>query len=208
MTDQDDRGVAIPADDDAEGREAEAALYGRLDALGIAWTHHYHPPMRTVADSRALRGEMPGLHLKNMFLKEKKGGFWLVSCLEDRQFRIRDLERAVGAKGTSFGKPDLLWETLGVRPGAVTPFAVMNAAPGAIRLVLDAALVDAPVINAHPMHNRATTAFAWEGLYRFLDALDHLPQIVDFAPIEAASAAAAEAAGHGSGRTAPAGAGR
>lgn len=176
-----------------EGRSAEAALYARFEALGIDWVHHDHPPMFTVADSQAIRGEMPGAHVKNMFLKEKKGGLWLVTCLEERQFRIRDLERAMGAKGTSFGKPELLWEVLGVRPGAVTPFAMINAAPGTIRLVLDAALASQDMINAHPLHNRASTAVGWADLLRFLDDLGHAPLMLDLDAVEAASRAAAAA---------------
>ncbi|MEM7498446.1 MAG: prolyl-tRNA synthetase associated domain-containing protein [Pseudomonadota bacterium] len=171
----------------------EAGLYALFDRLGIGYAHHTHPPLHTVEESRALRGSLPGAHVKNMFLAEKKGGLWLVTCLEDRQIRIRDLERAVGAKNTSFGKPDRLWEALGVLPGAVTPFAL--AAPGAaeVRFVLDAAIMEHELVNAHPLHNEATTAIATADLSRFLAHTGHEPLMLDFAPLEEAARAHAAA---------------
>ena len=166
----------------------EAALLARLDALGIGWTRHALPPLFTVEDSRALRGDLPGLHVKNMFLKEKKGGLWLVTCREDRRVRIRDLEREIGAKNTSFGKPELLWEALGVLPGAVTPFAALNDRQGRVRLVLDRAVLETEIVNAHPLHNEATIAVSPEGLVRFLEDTGHAPLTVDFDALEARAA--------------------
>ncbi|MEO1467445.1 MAG: prolyl-tRNA synthetase associated domain-containing protein [Pseudomonadota bacterium] len=181
----DDPGEDVATAVVAEERAAEVALYALFRALSIAWTHYDHPPMGTVADSVALRGSQPGAHVKNMFLKEKKGGLWLVTCLEDREIRIRDLEKAIGAKGSSFGKPDLLFETLGVRPGAVTPFALMAPGAGAVRFVLDQAIDAHDVMNAHPMHNRATTAIAVADFARFLDHLGREALRVDFDALEA-----------------------
>lgn len=168
---------------------SDAAFYALLAELAIAFDHHEHPPVFTVAESQKLCGEIPGAHVKNMFLKEKKGGLWLVTCLEDRTFRIRDLERAIGAKGCSFGKPDLLWETLGVRPGSVTPFAAMNDTAGNVRVVLDSALLEADRVNAHPLRNDATTSIAPNDLVTFLRHTGHEPAVVDFAPLEALESA-------------------
>lgn len=173
----------------------EAEFYAFLREHGISWEHHTHPPLFTVSDSQSLRGELPGAHCKNMFLKEKKGGLWLVTCLEHRQIRIRDLEREIGAKGCSFGKEDLLWEVLGVRPGAVTPFAAMNDPEGRVRVVLDRQMMAETVINAHPLHNEATTAIVTADLRRFFALTGHVPIDVDFDALEAKAAArAAESA--------------
>ena len=161
------------------------ALYAYLEAEGIPYAHHEHPPLFTVADSQALRGELPGLHIKNMFLKEKKGGLWLVSCREDREIRIRDLEREIGAKNCSFGKPELLEEALGVKPGAVTPFAALNDREGRVQVVLDQAIAEAEIVNAHPLHNEATTGIAAADLVRFLEVTGHPPRLVDFDRLEA-----------------------
>ncbi|MEO1317092.1 MAG: prolyl-tRNA synthetase associated domain-containing protein [Pseudomonadota bacterium] len=179
--------------DGAETKIGQDGLYVLFERLGIAYTHHEHPPLHTVEESRELRGEMPGAHVKNMFLKAKKGGLALVTCLEDRQIRIRDLERAIGLKDCSFGKPDLLWETLGVRPGAVTPFALVNVSPGDIRFVLDEALTAQDLLNAHPLQNEATTAISSADFTRFLAHTGHDALILDFAPLEEAARAHAAA---------------
>jgi Ala-tRNA(Pro) deacylase len=173
---------------DEDRPQDEAALLARLEALGIDWAYHAHPPLFTVEDSRALRGDLPGLHVKNMFLKEKKGGLWLVTCREDRRIRIRDLEREIGARNTSFGKPELLREALGVSPGAVTPFAAINDAEGRVRVVLDRAVLAAEIVNAHPLHNEATIAVSPQGLVRFLEDTGHTPLTVDFDALEARAA--------------------
>lgn len=168
----------------------EAELYAFLRELGVTWRHHTHPPLRTVEESRALRGEMPGAHVKNMFLKDKRGGLYLATCLEDRRIRIRDLERAVGAKGMSFGKPDLLAEVLGVLPGAVTPFALLNDRERRVRFLIDEALRAHDLVNVHPLHNEATTAIALADLDRFLAATGHAAEPVDFDRLEALAAEA------------------
>ena len=168
--------------EDAPAGEAE--LYAYLGANGIAWRHHTHPALHTVAESRELRGELPGAHVKNMFMKDKKGRIVLATCLEDRQIRIRDLEREIGAKGLSFGKPELLWEVLGVRPGAVTPFGLMNDHEGRVTTVLDAGILEHETVNAHPLHNEATTAISTPDLLRFLELTGHAPRIVDFDRLE------------------------
>lgn len=168
-----------------EDRKAgEAELYAFLTRHGIAYAHHTHPPLFTVEESRALRGELPGGHVKNMFMKDKKGTVWLATCLEDRQIRIRDLEKEIGAKGLSFGREELLWEVLGVRPGAVTPFGLINDREHRVRVVLDRGLLAHDPLNFHPLHNEATTAVSREGFLKFLSLTGHEPLFVDFDRLE------------------------
>lgn len=184
--------MADDMQDGAGAKKGEAELYALFREHAIAWRHHTHPPLFTVEDSRALRGELPGAHVKNMFMKEKKGGIWLATCLEHRRIRIRDLEREVGARGLSFGKPDLLWEALGVRPGAVTPFGLINDADRRVRVVLDRQMLEIDPVNAHPLHNEATTAVSPGDLIRFLEITGHAPRIVDFDALEALERARAD----------------
>ena len=165
--------------------KGEAELYALFREHGIGWTHHTHPALHTVEESRALRGDLPGAHVKNMFLKDRKGQLWLVTCLEDRQIRIRDLEREIGAQKCSFGKPELLWEVLGLRPGAVSPFGLVNDPAHRVRVVLDRQMLDRDPINAHPLHNEATTAIAMADFRRFLALTGHEPLLVDFDALEA-----------------------
>ncbi|MEM7177455.1 MAG: prolyl-tRNA synthetase associated domain-containing protein [Pseudomonadota bacterium] len=172
--------------DHAEKQMAgEAELYALLHAHGIVWTHNTHPPLFTVEDSKALRGDLPGAHVKNMFLKDKKGGLWLVTCLEHRRIRIRDLEKQIGARKASFGKPELLWETLGIRPGAVSPFGLINDPGHQVRVVLDQQMLAIDPINAHPLHNEATTSLSSADFRRFFEITGHDPIVVDFDALEA-----------------------
>ena len=160
----------------------ERPLMQRLDALGIATRTVRHPPLHTVEESKALRGDLPGGHIKNLFLRDKKRTMWLLSAPENKAVDLKALRRKLGAKGTlSCGSAELLDDALGVQPGAVTPFAVMNDAAGAVTMVLDRDVLAQAPVNAHPLHNCATTAIAPPDLIRFLAACGHAPIIVDIA---------------------------
>src|SRR3974390_3079798 len=122
-------------------------LFALLDRLGIAHRTVTHVPLFTVEQSRALRGSIPGAHTKNLFLKDKKGALVLLTALEDASIELKSLHRRLGAVGRfSFGSADLLRETLGVEPGAVTPLAVMNDRDCRVSIVLDADLFSHDVL--------------------------------------------------------------
>ena len=161
-------------------KTGEVALLQRLVDLGIPHENHRHPPLMTVDDSKSLRGNLPGGHIKNLFLRDKKKALFLVTVDEDRTVDLKSLRHRLGARGNlSFGSPDLLTETLGVLPGAVTPFAVMNDTEGRVMAFLDGSLLNHDLINAHPLHNEATTALAPGELVRFMRACGHNPEILD-----------------------------
>jgi len=160
--------------------EIETPLFDRLDGLDIAHETHRHPPLHTVEESRALRGDLPGTHIKNLFLRDKKRSLWLVTVLEARAVDLKALRHVLGAKGNlSFGSAELLAEALGVEPGAVTPFAVLNDVDHRVTMALDRGVLDADPVNAHPLHNAATTAIAGRDLLRFLEACGHPPLLLD-----------------------------
>jgi Ala-tRNA(Pro) deacylase len=163
---------------------SEVDLYALFDAHGISYEHHVHPPLHTVEESKALRGDIRGAHVKNMFLKDKKGQFWLVTCLEHRNIRIRDLEKKLSTSKASFGKPEALWEMMGIRPGAVSPFGLINDPDHAIRVVLDKQMLEIDPISAHPLHNEATTTISATDFRRFFEITGHTPEIVDFDALE------------------------
>ncbi|MHA1536080.1 MAG: prolyl-tRNA synthetase associated domain-containing protein [Alphaproteobacteria bacterium] len=155
-------------------------LLSRLDSLGIETATHRHPPLFTVEDSKRRRGNLPGGHCKSLFLKDKKGRLWLFVALEDREVDIKALRRILGAKGSlSFGKPELLLEVLGVTPGSVTPFALINDGDKRITIVLDKAMLERDPLNYHPLTNEATTAIAGQDLLRFIEDCGHQPVILD-----------------------------
>ena len=154
-------------------------LFAFLDRLGIAHETVTHPPLFTVEESRILRGQIAGGHSKNLFLRDKKGVLFLVSALEDAAIELKSLHRSLGASGRfSFGSADLMRETLGIEPGAVTPFAVLNDTAGRVNVVLDAAMMGHARLNFHPLRNTMTTTIARDDLVRFLTETGHPPRIV------------------------------
>ncbi len=161
-------------------QDMEAPLLARLNALDIEVEIHRHPPLHTVAESRELRGTLPGGHIKNLFLRDKKRNQWLVTVLEDAAVDLKALRHSLGARGNlSFGNADLLSSSLGVAPGSVTPFAVINDMDGVVSMVLDQGILDHDPINAHPLHNAATAAIARDDLLRFLTDCGHPPELID-----------------------------
>ncbi len=154
----------------------------RLAHLGIDTTIHRHPPLHTVAESKQLRGTLPGAHIKNLFLRDKKRTLWLATVLEDRAVDLKRLRTELGARGNlSFGSAELLAQALGVAPGAVTPLAVLNDPTQRVQLVFDRDVLANSPVNAHPLHNQATIAIAPDDLLRFVRDCGHEPQILDFA---------------------------
>jgi len=154
-------------------------LFARLDAIGIAHRTYSHPPVFTVAEAVALRGQLPGGHCKSLFLKDKKGGLWLVVALEERRIDLKRLADALGAPRFSFGNADLLFGVLGVRPGSVTPFALANDTAQRVAVVLDRFMLEHDPLNYHPLENDRTTAIAPGDLLRFIEACGRRPRLVD-----------------------------
>jgi Ala-tRNA(Pro) deacylase len=153
-------------------------LLARLEDLGIASETRDHPPVFTVEEARALRGTIPGGHCKNLFLKDEKGAVWLIVCLEDARVDLKAAPSIIGSKRLTFGKPDLLMEVLGVEPGSVTPFGLINDVEQRTNVVLDKAMMDEELLNYHPLRNDATTTIAARDLLTFIRACGHDPRIL------------------------------
>jgi Ala-tRNA(Pro) deacylase len=162
--------------------ESPEGLLARLAAAGIVAETRRHPPVFTVAESQDLRGELPGGHTKNLFLKPAKGDgpFLLATLKEDRQVSINALARLAGAGKVSMASAAELQATLGVPPGSVTPFGLVNAAPGSVRFALDRHLAEGfERIWVHPLTNAASTGLAPADLLRFLAGLGHPAMLLD-----------------------------
>ncbi len=160
-------------------RPDQIALFSFLDHLGIVTETVSHPPVFTVEEARALRGEIIGGHCKCLFLKDKKGGLWLVVADEARRVDLKALAKHLGAAKYSFAKPELLRETLGVEPGSVTPFALINDRDNRVSVVLDQAMLAQDRLNYHPLSNDATTTIASVDLAAFVAACGHQAYITD-----------------------------
>jgi Ala-tRNA(Pro) deacylase len=153
-------------------------LFAYLDSLNIPHQTGWHAAVFTVEEARALRGDAGGGHTKNLFLRDKKGVPYLVVAQEDTAIELKSLHRRLGASGRfSFGSAELMHELLGVTPGSVTPFAVINDTASRVTVVLDAAMMAHEVLHFHPLVNTGTTTIAREGLVKFLQATGHEPRI-------------------------------
>jgi len=154
-------------------------LFATLDTLGIPHSTVKHPPLFTVEQSQTLRGQIPGGHTKNLFLRDKKYAIYLIVALEDADLDLKGLHRRLGANGRfSFGSSDLLREVLGVEPGAVTPFGAINDTEGRVAVVLDADMMKHETLNYHPLVNTMTTSIKRDDLVKFLESTGHIPRIV------------------------------
>ena len=153
-------------------------LFERLNHLGIMTKTIKHPPAYTVEDAKAHRGELSGAHSKNLFLKDKKSQLWLVICLEDRNVDMKILKVLIGSAHLSFGKSELLMEVLGVAPGSISLFTLMNDPELRVRVVLDQEMMAFDYLNFHPLVNTATTQISKDDVLRFIKSCGHRADII------------------------------
>ena len=157
----------------------ETKLYADLQALNIPYDVVEHPAVFTVEESRAVDGDVPGAHTKNLFLKDAGGRFWLVTVPAALRADLKALPAAMGAKRVSFGKGEDMERLIGVTPGSVTPLGAIADADGAVTIVLDATLAAADRVNCHPLRNTATLGLSGADLVRALTHWGHPPVIID-----------------------------
>lgn len=159
--------------------EAIERLLARLAELGIEHETVRHPAVFTVEESAVHTAHLPGGHTKNLFLEDRRGGLWLVSCLQDQNVKINGLARLLAAPRFSFASPARLREVLGVEPGSVTPFAIVNDHEHRVTPIWDAKMLALEELNFHPMRNTATTRIRADDLRRFAAATGHQPVVLD-----------------------------
>jgi Ala-tRNA(Pro) deacylase len=156
-------------------------LMALLDSLGVEHTTHDHPAVFRVGEGEDIKATIPGTHTKNLFLKDAKGQLWLISAADRTAIDLKRLHQVIGSARLSFGSAELMAQTLGVTPGSVTAFALVNDADQRVNFVMDRILFDAERVNFHPLTNTATTGIGREGLRKFLAAVGVTPLVVDFA---------------------------
>ena len=136
-----------------------------------------HEPVFSVAESGDIERRLPGGHTKNLFLKDAKDRLFFVMAWTETQVDLKALPKVIGSARLSFGRPDLLMDVLGVPPGSVTAFALMNDVKGAVEVIIDRNLMTFERVNCHPLENTATTNIARDDLLRFIRATGHEPRI-------------------------------
>ncbi|MDD7909366.1 MULTISPECIES: prolyl-tRNA synthetase associated domain-containing protein [Pseudovibrio] len=155
-------------------------LMAFFDELGIETSTVEHKAVFTVAESDEVLDHLPGGHTKNLFLKDKKGNLFLIVAEQSARIDLKAVGPLIGASGrVSFGKPELLMEVLGVEPGSVTPFSLINDRGNQrVSVIFDAHMMGHELLNYHPLKNTATTSIKAEDLMKFARACGHEPRIL------------------------------
>ena len=154
-------------------------VFDRLRQLNIKTTTYEHPPLFTVEDSKKLRGDLPGIHCKNLFLRAKKNEMWLVVCREDLKIDLKELGQKLGGSRLSFGSSERLLNFLGVMPGSVSPFALINDNNVAVKVVLDKDMMEGSLLNFHPLTNDKTTSIKPSDLLKYITSCGHEFEVLD-----------------------------
>jgi Ala-tRNA(Pro) deacylase len=150
-----------------------------LEQAGIPFALHRHPAAFTVEEARLHTGHLPGAHTKNLFLEDRTGGLWLVTCREAQPVKVNGLARLLGCPRLSFASPERLHEALGVLPGSVTILALVHDRARRVRPILDAGLLAHEHVNVHPLVNTATCTLRTADLERLLAMTGHTARILD-----------------------------
>jgi Ala-tRNA(Pro) deacylase len=174
----------MPEPDDFS-RAPENALFTLLDRLGIRTTTITHPMVFTVAESNLVKADLTGGHTKNLFMKDRQGQLVLISALGTSQLALNQVHRPLGTQRLSFTDAPLLWEALGVTPGSVTGFAVLNDPAKRVRFVMEEALLAYETLNFHPLRNDMTTSISRDDFLGFAEATGHTVTRIDFTKLGA-----------------------
>lgn len=155
-------------------------LFKLLQGLGIPYSLHHHPPIFTVAEGEHLKSAIPGVHCRNLFLRDKKENHFLVVAANDTSVDLKMLEETLGCARLSFGSAERLWKVLGIRPGSVCPFTLINDTDRIVHVVLDKAMMEAEIVNYHPLDNAMTIGLSPDDLLRFIAHTGHDYRILAF----------------------------
>lgn len=156
-------------------------VLARLESLGAVYTLHHHKAVFTVAESEAVDADIPGTHCRNLFLRDKKKANFLLCLQNATHVDIKKLPALIGSDRLSFGSADRLWEYLGVRPGSVCPYSIINDTQNQVKICLDASMMDHEIVNFHPLVNTMSVGLKPADLVRFIESCGHIPHIIDFA---------------------------
>jgi len=164
--------------------KTRADLIAFLDAHGIDHATAEHEAVFRVGEGAGIKDALAGAHTKNLFLKDAKDRLWLISAEQDTVIDLKRLHHTIGSARLSFGAAALMEETLGVTPGSVTAFGLVNDTDRRVTFVLDRRLAEADRVNFHPLTNTATTGVSRDGFAKFLDAVGVTPLVVDFSTLQ------------------------
>jgi len=174
--------LACQTDADTALPTSPAALYAHFEQHGITYQLHQHEPVFTVTESAPLKAAIPGIHCRNLFVRDKKGTMFLVVAANETAIDLKKLAALLGCGRLSFGSAERLWQYLGVRPGSVCPFAIINDTDHAVQIILDHGMMQAPRVNYHPLENDKTVGLSPADLIKFIESTGHRADIRDLSP--------------------------
>lgn len=171
----------LPLAEDQPLPTAPEEILARLESLGAPYTLHRHKAVFTVAESEAVDADIPGTHCRNLFLRDKKKANFLLCLQNATHVDVKKLPDVIGSDRLSFGSSDRLWDYLGVRPGSVCPYAIINDTQNQVKICLDASMMNHDIVNFHPLVNTMSIGVKPADLVRFIESCGHTPHIIDFA---------------------------
>jgi len=155
------------------------ALFSHFERLSLSYKLYRHDPVFTVEESQHLTETIPGTHCRNLFVRDKKEIMFLVVVPNETKVDMKKLEGVLGCARLSFGSPDRLWKYLGVRPGSVCPYSIINDTGNNVRIVLDKGMMAADLVTYHPMENHMSVTMTPADLTKFIESTGHVPHIID-----------------------------
>lgn len=155
------------------------ALLKKLQEVEIQYKLHTHEAVFTVEESSKINDKIPGTHCRNLYLRDKKKKNFLIVAANETKVDMKSLQEKLGCGRLSFGSADRLWEFLGIRPGSVCPFTLINDKDHAVQIVLDAQMMKADIVNYHPLDNTMTIGITPQDLLKFLEYTNHTPLMLD-----------------------------
>ncbi|PCJ99529.1 MAG: DNA-binding protein [Zetaproteobacteria bacterium] len=158
------------------------ALLKNLKSLDVSYSLHTHEPIFTVEEGIHLKASIPGIHCRNLFLRDKKKKMFLVVAANETKIDLKKLSSVIDCGRISFGSAERLWDNLGIRQGSVNPFCIMNDKNMQVRIILDKYMMDQPLVNFHPMDNAMTIGLSPADLIRFIEDTDHRAEVFDLSP--------------------------
>ena len=150
-----------------------------LNDNGFEYFVEEHAPLFTVEDSKSLRGQIEGAHSKNLFLKDAKANFFLISIEESASIDLKKTMQQIQSKKLSFAKPEYLQDILGIEPGSVSPFALINDTKKQVKFYLDRSFLDSETVNFHPLINTATVNISPQNLIELIEKYHNPVNYID-----------------------------
>ena len=150
-----------------------------LNDNGFEYFVEEHAPLFTVEDSKSLRGQIEGAHSKNLFLKDAKANFFLISIEESASIDLKKTMQQIQSKKLSFAKLEYLQDILGIEPGSVSPFALLNDTKKQVKFYLDRSFLDSETVNFHPLINTATVNISPQNLIELIEKYHNPVNYID-----------------------------